>query len=196
MRDGAPPNHPFPPSHPAATHDAATHDAAAIARCGDRVMRVLACACQRVVLPRRFNPMAIGFEMLATAANRTYVPVTTTQKRVHGFAARATPPSSSSPAAASPSSADGASSPFLRLYLLSKLEEAATVRIALHARGAPLTHAEAMVDTADHWGARRTLAVTCDGGRGGTCEVELPPLSFTMLWSDGESGVEATLVDA
>ena len=30
--------------------------------------------------------------------------------------------------------------------------------------GAPRKHAEAMVDTDDHWGTRRALDVSCEGG--------------------------------
>ena len=114
----------------------------------------------------RFNPMVIGLEMLASAANQTYLAVTTTQRRVHGFAARA------------------AAAPFLRLYLLNKLEAPQAVRIQLPAGGAPLLFAEAMVDTDDHWGTRRALDVSCDGG---VCEATLPPLSFTMLSSDDKA---------
>ena len=60
------------------------------------------------------------------------------------------------------------------------------MRIQLHAGGAPLSHATAMVDTDDHWGEARDLAVTCVGGKGGTCDVVLPPLSFTALRSGAD----------
>ena len=106
--------------------------------------------------------MHIGFEMLAKAANETYLPLTTSERRVHGFASRSS------------------ASPFLRVFLLNKLEAAATVRIRLRPLGAPLTEAQAMVDTADHWGELRSLQVSCAGGE---CECTLPAVSFVALSS-------------
>ena len=92
-------------------------------------------------------------------------------RRVHGFASR-----------------DHAR-PYLRVFVINKLEAPQMLRIKLHAGGAPLRAAEAMVDTEDHWGTRRSLNVTCAGGsgpegRGGVCEVLLPPVSFVAMTTE------------
>jgi len=121
----------------------------------------------------RFNPMHFGLEMLAVAANTTYLPLNTSERRVHGFASLAL-------------SARSDKSDVLRIYLLNKLETPASVSISLHA-GVPLPRmAQAMVDTADHWGALRDLQVKCAYGSPWLatpmmCEVQLPPLSFAMV---------------
>jgi len=107
----------------------------------------------------RFNPSAIGIGFLSAAANASMLNLTTSNPRVHGFAAR---------------TRDGDAS--LRVYVINKMETAQTLRLRLPA-GTSLEHGAAMVDTDDHWGTTRALTVDCSG----TCDLLLPAVSFSMF---------------
>ena len=120
----------------------------------------------------RFNPVHIGLEMLAESSGLRMLNVTSKYTnpnvhidRVHGFAAVG----------------DGR----LRVYLINKMESVMSVRVTLpDAKYETGFTAESMVDTDDHWGARNTsISVSCDGTGVGYCDVELPPVSFTLLKS-------------
>lgn len=113
----------------------------------------------------RFNPVVMGMEMLATATNHTMLAVTTSNPRVHGFAARS----------------KGGPKPYLRVYLMNKLETSQVISLQLQPGAALLTQGEAMVDTDDHWGARVNVPVTCKDNR--VCDFTLPPVSFAALAS-------------
>eukprot|EP00040_Diaphanoeca_grandis_P031659 m.189837 g.189837 ORF g.189837 m.189837 type:complete len:476 (-) comp32388_c2_seq2:159-1586(-) len=111
----------------------------------------------------RFNPMHFGLEFLARSANQKMLTMTTSEDRVHGFAAY-----------------DKSVNAVL-CYLINKYETNMTVDIslALHPAKTPASAtAEAMVDTLDHWGAVVLVDVVCQQS---ACAVVLPNASFTVL---------------
>lgn len=92
--------------------------------------------------------------------------VTTSNPRVHGFAAR---------------SRGDSRRPYLRVFLLNKMEAPQPVSLSLHAGSAPLVSGEAMVDTEDHWGERSPVPVHCGKA---VCISTLPAVSLVMFTSD------------
>ncbi|MCK4958698.1 MAG: hypothetical protein KAT00_04850 [Planctomycetes bacterium] len=126
----------------------------------------------------RMNPMHFGFELLATAQGATMIDSDSTHPYVYGFAAK-TPCD-------------------LQLYLLNKTEtdQPLEVRFVGLKPDATIPQAESMVDTADHWGAIETLAVTYDDPN--DCfKVTLGPLSYTRIIFDRDlSQGSGTVFDA
>jgi len=113
----------------------------------------------------RFNPVEMGLRWLFAAAGTTYLPLSSSNARVHGFAAVTD------------------ATPFLRVYLINKMEEEQEVTIVLDADGSlpALESGVAMVDTADHWGEAQLLSVVCGTATPFACTVALPAISFASL---------------
>jgi len=108
----------------------------------------------------RMNPVHLGLAMLGRCVNDTMLRVTTSQKQVHGFAAH------------SPNNDD------LRIFLINKFESDQTVSIATPFDLEENPAAEAMVDSADHWGMMESIKVDCSSP---LCKLKLPRLSFTLI---------------
>ena len=110
----------------------------------------------------RKNPMHLGFELMAAAQGATMVDSNSTHPYVYGFAAK--------------------TSTDYVLYLLNKTESEQSIDISFIGPGPDTSPpvAEAMVDTADHWGTIETLTVTYDDPN--NCfKVTLEPLSYTRI---------------
>lgn len=135
----------------------------------------------------RMNPMHIGFELLAAAQRGARFNVTTSAKRVHGFAVSIP---AADAAAAAAAAAGVAAATELALFVLNKYTVPIEITVALptgRACGAPTTHALAsMVDTQDHWGSmlRAEGGVTCRSSGAAesaqcSCVATLPALSLS-----------------
>ena len=126
----------------------------------------------------RMNPMHFGLEMLAKSTGLTLFPLSTSNKRIHGFVGRR----NTSTAAAAAGHAE--------YYLINKFESAMPVTIdgvvavdaAAAARMLP-SMLESMVDTSDHWGTvtSSSNSITCTAGAN-ACTFTLPPLSFSRIY--------------
>lgn len=116
----------------------------------------------------RFNPVAIGMELLSSAQNQSMLKVATTGYRLHGFAGRD----------------EGTST--MQLWLMNKYDGTPQkVKLTLPEGVAGLTTITTLLDDeaddvplASRWGSTTTTPVTCMSG---VCEFVLPPLSFSKL---------------
>ena len=115
----------------------------------------------------RFTPMQLGLRWLFAAAGTTYVPLNTSNARVHGFAATTS------------------ASPHLRVFLINKMESEQTVSLHLGGLTTLISSGVAMVDTSDHWGAEQPVAVACTAGPPAMCEATLPPIAFIAFDAGG-----------
>jgi len=112
----------------------------------------------------RFNPMHIGFALLGRCVGSGMMSVSTSLKRVHGFAAFS------------------ASKDYLRIALINKYEDDQEAKISLPAdfsKDFTQAYAESMVDTDDHWGT--TLQHAVEYSDWASCKLRLPKLSFTLI---------------
>eukprot|EP00947_MAST-08B_sp_MAST-8B-sp1_P001296 g1296.t1 len=142
----------------------------------------------------RFNPSAMGLGLLSAAANNaTMLNLTTSNRRVHGFATRgggtrrARTRAHGIEATAEATEATEATDTgdtgdvIIRVFLMNKMESEQHVRLQLPA-GGKLGRGEAMVDTDDHWGTMRALDVKCTAATG-ACDLVLPAVSFSVFYS-------------
>ena len=126
----------------------------------------------------RMNPMHIGLELLATAQSGVRYNLSTSAKRVHGFAVQHEHEQRSTTTTTT-------------LFTLNKYNVSMPVIISvgnfLGSCGSTSSLLlQSMVDTPDHWGALKSITggVTCsssDSESDGkcTCVATLPPLSFS-----------------
>ena len=134
----------------------------------------------------RMNPMHIGLELLATAQSGVRYNLSTSAKRVHGFAVQHEHEQTTTTTATTTISQT-------TLFTLNKYNVSMPVIISVGnflgscGSTSPLL-LQSMVDTPDHWGALQSIAggVTCSSSSSDsesdgkcTCVATLPPLSFS-----------------
>jgi hypothetical protein len=120
----------------------------------------------------RFNPMHYGLELLARAQNQSMLQVGTSGFRLHGFASR------------------DSTTNQVQVWLINKYDGAPQkIRLTIPLTGNKSIVPNSIVSVVDdagpevpgpeHWGMMTApKQVTCTMG---VCELELPPLSFSML---------------
>ena len=125
-----------------------------------------------------------GFELLAMAQNRSFLHLSTSAPRVHGFAI-----------VCDHAACPGAATDEVVLFLINKFEAAQDIRVMLPPRimghqwqntGTRSYRVRSMVDTADHWGTT-TLSDSAPCISSTVCDFSLPAVSFSAVVLTKES---------
>ena len=121
----------------------------------------------------RFNPVHHGLELLAKAQNLPQHQLNTTEIRVHGLA----------------TVKKEVDSVEASIYVINKLESVAQTTVHLptalvNFHDLSIT-AQSLVDTADHWGKLEANASSTALCTNSTCEIHLPPVSFSRIVISG-----------